>query len=169
MKDHVMILGEVFAARRLDVHYSAATIRVYRNDEIVHIHQLNVEKETVRANIITVNNTSSHLKDGMTINAEQLRRYLNNQPIEMSMHTKIVDKVEKPNSTFDRLFNLDAFEILPSDGRVYMKVGTDSAIIIKDNSRPENVGMHRGFGSTPSAIYGKNKEVKPVDLTLVVG
>ena len=164
MKDHVMILGEVFAARRLDVHYSAATIRVYRNDEIVHIHQLNVEKETVRANNITVNNTSSHLKDGMTINAEQLRRYLNNQPIEVPMHTKIVDRVDekKPKElTFGDLSNLDAFRLIHSDvGRVYMKSNTKNSIIIK-NSIANHIGMHR--------VFHLGELVERVDLTMVIG
>lgn len=169
MKDNVMILGEVFAARRMDVHHSSVTIRVYRENEKVHIHQLNSEKEAVRAYNITVNNTSSHITDGMTVDAEHLRRYLNNQPIEVPMHTKIVDKVEQTNPSFDQLFPLDAFEVVPSDCRVYMKTGTSSAIIIKDKDRPANVGMNREIGTTSGALYDAKKQVNRVDLTLVVG
>lgn len=159
-----MILGEVFAARRLDVHYAAQTIRVYRNNEVVHIHHLNEDKEVVRANRIVVNNTSSYIRDGMTICAERLRRYLNNQPIEENMHTKIVDRVDEKKTnqlTFGDLSILDAFRLVNNDdGRVYMKSNIKNSIVIK-NSVPNHIGMHRAFHL--------GEFVERVDLTLVVG
>ena len=164
MHDSVMILGEVFAARRLDVHYSAEVVTVYREQEKVHIHQLNSEKDVVRVYNITVNNTSSLLIGGTTIKAEHLRRYLNNQPIEVPMHTKIVNENEVVNKvlTFGDLSVLDAFTVNDGFNTVYMKSHEKNSIVIRNDGPHPRVGVHRSFADV-------SVEVKRVDLTLLVG
>lgn len=164
MYDQVMVIGEAFAARRLDVHDEAVMVRVHRNGSAVHVLQFSSDGDLLRSYNFTVNNTSSKIKES-NICADSLRRYMNNEYFtEIKVHTKIVDRIEenKPKElTFGDLSVLDAFRLVHNDdGRVYMKSNIKNSIVIK-NSLVNHVGMHRAFHL--------GEKVERVDLTLVVG